>query len=119
MPRRSRILGFNLGIETMQLAVVLAVMPWLLLLSTTCAYPVFRVLGAAFAAVAAVGWIADRAMGLPDLVDPVVDVLAAHLLRILAFLAFMSVLAKAAERARVRGNMPSPAAHSLLMREGS
>ena len=113
------VLGFNLGIETMQLAVVLAAMPWLLLLSTTRAYPVFRVLGAAFAAVAAVGWIADRAMGLPDLVDPVVDALAAHPRRILAFLAFMSVLAKAAERARVRGNMQSSAANSLLMREGS
>ena len=110
------ILGFNVGIETMQLVVVLAALPWLLLLSTTRAYPAFRVSGAAFAALAATGWIADRTVGLSNPVDPVVTALAAHPLWIVALLAFASAFAKAAERVRVRGSMRSVAAHPFLMR---
>jgi hypothetical protein len=91
------ILGFNLGIEAMQLAVVLATMPWLLLLSTTRAYPVVRVLGAGFAAVAAAGWTAERALGWANPVDAVVDALAAHASWVVALLAAASVLAKLAQ----------------------
>ena len=91
------ILGFNLGIEAMQLAVVLATMPWLLLLSTTRAYPVARVLGAGFAAVAATGWVAERALGWPNPVDAVVDALAAHALWVVALFAAAAVLAKVAQ----------------------
>lgn len=88
------ILGFNLGIEAMQLAVVLATMPWLLILSTTRAYPAVRVLGAGFAAVAATGWMAERALGWANPVNPAVDALAAHALWVVALLAVASVLAK-------------------------
>ncbi len=91
------ILGFNLGIEAMQLAVVLATMPWLLLLSTTRAYPVVRVLGAGFAAVAAAGWTAERALGWANPVDAVVNALAAHALWVVALLAAAAVLAKVAQ----------------------
>ena len=91
------ILGFNGGIEAMQLLVVLAAMPWLLILSTTRAYPAFRVGGAGFAAVAALGWMADRALGWANPVDPVVDALAAHALWVVAFLAAASLLAKAVQ----------------------
>jgi hypothetical protein len=54
------ILGFNLGIETMQLLVVAAVMPPLVLLSRTRVYPVMRIGGALFAGAAAMEWIAER-----------------------------------------------------------
>jgi hypothetical protein len=69
--------GFNLGIEFMQLVAVGAVIPSLLLLSRTTAYPVFRIAGAGFAAVSAAAWIADRAFGLSNGVEPLVEA-AAH-----------------------------------------
>jgi hypothetical protein len=61
------ILAFNLGIETMQLMVVAAVMPVLILMSRTRAYPIFRVGGALAAGVASVGWIAERLFHMPNL----------------------------------------------------
>ena len=92
------IFGFNLGIEAMQLAVVVATMPWLVLLSTTRAYSAFRMLGAGFAAAAAVGWIAERALDCNNPVGPVVDVLATHAFWVVATLAVTAVIAKAGQR---------------------
>jgi hypothetical protein len=54
------LLGFNLGIETMQLAVVAAVLPSLLLLSRTRAYSPFRTAGALVATIASLSWVAER-----------------------------------------------------------
>ena len=56
------ILAFNLGIEFMQLFVVAATIPWLILLARTRWYPPLRVAGAAFAAIASLGWIGERAL---------------------------------------------------------
>lgn len=71
------ILAFNLGIETMQLIVVAAVMPSLVLLSRRKAYSVLRIGGALFAGFASLGWIAERLLGVHTPVDVVVNV-AAH-----------------------------------------
>lgn len=60
------ILGFNLGIELMQLLVIALTVPWLLLLSCTPAYPAVRVGGAVLASVAALAWIAERLGGQPN-----------------------------------------------------
>lgn len=57
------ILGFNLGIELMQLFVIAVTMPWLLLLSRTSAYPAVRVGGALVGGVAALAWLAERLTG--------------------------------------------------------
>jgi hypothetical protein len=54
------LLGFNLGIELMQLAVVLVVLPPLLVLARTSTYRPLRASAAALAAVAALGWLLDR-----------------------------------------------------------
>jgi hypothetical protein len=62
-PMALSILGFNLGIELMQLFVIALTMPWLLLLSRTAAYPVVRVGGALLAGIAAVAWLAERLLG--------------------------------------------------------
>ena len=70
------LVGFNLGIEAMQLAVIAAVLPLLLLLATTRGYAAIRTAGAAFAAVCAAGWVGERAFGLPNPLAPVVDALA-------------------------------------------
>lgn len=54
------ILGFNLGIELMQLFVIALTMPWLMVLSLTPAHRLVRLGGALAAAVVACGWIANR-----------------------------------------------------------
>lgn len=71
--RAASVLAFNLGIETMQLLVVAAVMPSLLLLRGTRMYSLFRVGGALFAAAAATGWVIERIAGRESAVDRIVE----------------------------------------------
>ena len=66
------LLGFNLGIEVMQLAVVLVVLPPLLVLARTPAYRPLRTAAAALTAVAAIGWLLDR-IGLPTPLSTAAD----------------------------------------------
>jgi len=61
-PMALSILGFNLGIELMQLFVIGLTVPWLLLLSRTPAYSVVRIGGAVGAAAAALAWIVERTL---------------------------------------------------------
>jgi hypothetical protein len=70
------ILGFNLGIEAMQLIVVAATMPSLILMSRTRLYSPLRIIGALFAGYAATGWILDRLLNMPTSVDLIVDAMA-------------------------------------------
>lgn len=71
--RVTSLLGFNLGIESMQLFVVAATMPSLLLLSRTRAYSAVRTAAALFAGVASLGWIAERLFNLPNSIDTLVE----------------------------------------------
>jgi hypothetical protein len=76
--RVAGIFGFNLGIETMQLIVVAAIMPSLVLMSQTRTYSFLRIAGALFAAFAAAGWISERLLGVHNSVDVIVDNVAHH-----------------------------------------
>jgi len=76
--RVAGILGFNLGIETMQLLVVVATMPSLVLLSRTRAYSLLRIGGSLFAGFASLGWIVERLLRVRSSVDVVVDSVAQH-----------------------------------------
>lgn len=76
--RVTSIFAFNLGIEAMQLLVVLCVMPSLIILSRTTIYTPFRWAGATLAGVAALGWIAERITGRSLAIDRLVDGLARH-----------------------------------------
>lgn len=87
------ILGFNLGIETMQLIVVAAILPSLLILSRTPAYTFFRVAGALFAGCASFGWILERLLGVHTSVDVVVDRIAHRGAWIAASLFVVSIVA--------------------------
>jgi hypothetical protein len=71
------LLGFNLGIEAMQLIVIAATLPILIVLSATRGYPVVRLAGAAFAAACACGWIGERAFGELNPLQPIIEGLAA------------------------------------------
>ncbi|QMW06837.1 HupE/UreJ family protein [Spirosoma foliorum] len=62
-PMALSILGFNLGIEFMQVFIILLVIPWLILLSRTQSYRVVRLTGAFLAAVAAMAWVIERITG--------------------------------------------------------
>ena len=87
------ILGFNIGIELMQMAVVLVTIPWLLLLARTRFYTPVRVVGAVFGGVAAMTWIGERAFSWPNPFDAWVTDLAHHSPWIVAGLAALSLLA--------------------------
>jgi hypothetical protein len=94
----STLAGFNLGIEAMQLAVVAAVVPWLVWMSRSPLYGAVRVVGASLAGVAACGWVAERSFALPNGVEPMVSAVAAHPLVALAALAAVAVTVAAMDR---------------------
>ncbi|QQL50227.1 HupE/UreJ family protein [Mucilaginibacter ginkgonis] len=54
------ILGFNVGIELMQLFVIAVTIPWLIILSRSPLYKYIRVGGAMLASIAAIAWIIQR-----------------------------------------------------------
>jgi hypothetical protein len=87
----SSLLGFNLGIETMQLIVIIAVLPWLILMSRSPAYSVVRCIMAGFALLAAIGWIAERAFSLRNPLQPAIDSLTNHALLAMASLAVLAL----------------------------
>ncbi len=72
------ILGFNLGIEAMQAAVVLLVLPWLLLWSHASGFTVLRIGGAAVGGAAACGWVLERALGVSTPLGPWVEAASGH-----------------------------------------
>jgi hypothetical protein len=54
------LLGFNIGIELMQLLFILLVMPWLLLISSYKTYKIVSFFGATMAGTASIAWIIER-----------------------------------------------------------
>jgi hypothetical protein len=60
------ILGFNLGIECLQLLIVLAALPFILQLTPNGYGRAARRALAAFAGIAAIGWLAERAFAVPN-----------------------------------------------------
>jgi hypothetical protein len=72
------VFGFNAGIEVMQLVVVAAVVPWLVVLACTPIYGIVRSGGALVAAIAALGWIGERAFGMANPTGQWVESVAAH-----------------------------------------
>ena len=92
------VLGFNVGIELMQVAIVVVTVPWLLSLARTPVYAPVRVGGALAASVAALGWIAERAFGLANPIGPVVDAAAGHGILLIALLAATALLAESRVR---------------------
>ncbi len=73
LQKAQSILGFNLGIEIIQLAVVACVLPSLLILARTPAYTILRVAGAWVAGIAAAAWIVERVSDRPNVVADSID----------------------------------------------
>jgi hypothetical protein len=95
----SSVLGFNLGIEAFQLLVILAAMPWLVLLARSRVYGPFRIAGAALTGIAAAAWFAERAFGWVNPIVPLVESAASHAPWPLAGLVVLTVAATVAENA--------------------
>jgi HupE / UreJ protein len=89
----SSVLGFNLGIEAFQLLVILAAMPWLVLLARSHVYGPLRIAGATLTGIAAAAWFAERALGWGNPIAPLVETVASHALWLLAGLAVLTVAA--------------------------
>ena len=107
--RVASIFAFNLGIETMQLIVVAATMPSLVLLSRTNLYSVLRIGGALFAGLASVGWMAERLLEVHTPVDLVVDSIAHHAGWIAGGLFLLSLMSWLLRQTLEKATMPSPA----------
>lgn len=75
LAKAALILGFNLGIEMVQMAVIVSVLPLLLLIAPTRWYPAIRSGGALFAGFAALAWIEERVSGQPNGIGDTVDAL--------------------------------------------
>lgn len=94
----SSVLGFNLGIEAFQLLIILAAMPWLVLLARSRVYGPFRVVGAVVTGIAAAAWFGERAFGLTNLVTPLVEGAASRAPWLLVGLVALSCVASISMR---------------------
>lgn len=86
------LLGFNIGIEIMQLFVIFLVIPWLLLLSSYKIYKWVCIFGAAFAAIAAISWTLERYNGESNFVSTLILKTSAYSLCLVFCLACFTIL---------------------------
>ena len=85
------LIGFNLGIETVQICIVTLVIPPLLVLSRAPIFAMLRTVLAALTAGAATAWILNRSFGLGDGLVAGVDEIVSHGLWAVAMLYLLSV----------------------------
>jgi len=88
----SSLLGFNLGIELVQLLLVCLALPTLLVLARLRVQLVLRLSGALLTATAATGWLADR-LGAPNPVARAADSAGSHTTLLLVTLALTAAVA--------------------------
>lgn len=91
------ILGFNIGIELVQLFIVICIVPWVIVLSRNNFYQWLRIAGAVFALIASVGWMVERVAEEPNFVSLFVEKLATggkYLVAAIALLAAFSLFRK-------------------------
>lgn len=92
--RAAAVFGFNVGIELVQLIVVAAVAPWLMLLARAGvrAYTPLRLGGAAFAMLASLAWVDERLSGQENQITRLAAQLFEHAPLLVATLAVSSLL---------------------------
>jgi hypothetical protein len=96
------ILGFNIGIELMQLFVIALTVPWLILLSRTPAYSGLRITGALLAGVAALAWMTERLLLKANPLTVLVEKIALHAHWMILLLACAALLSFGWERVKSR-----------------
>ncbi|MDB5686591.1 MAG: hypothetical protein JWR77_1180 [Rhizorhabdus sp.] len=73
LQKAQSILGFNIGIELVQIVVVAVVMPVLVAMARTSSYATFRIGAALFAGIAATAWIIERVFAVENVVGRAID----------------------------------------------
>lgn len=96
------ILGFNLGIEFMQLFVIILTVPWLIILSQHPAYKWFRITGAIIAIIASLAWMVERITLSPNVIASFIQTLAEQSKWLLLGLAGLAVISWLS---RLRGSL--------------
>jgi hypothetical protein len=86
------ILGFNVGIELMQLFIIVLIVPWLILLSQTDWYKWFRIFGASLAGLMSLAWIAERVSGRPNAISKIAAHIDQYAIGLIIGLAAIAVL---------------------------
>jgi len=99
------LLGFNLGIEAMQLLIVVAVLPPLVILARARRCTALRIVAAALTAVAAVGWLGAR-LGVANPIADAADSIGTIALLLVAALWIAALTVLLASR-RLVGPVPS------------
>ncbi|MBB3111451.1 hypothetical protein FHS18_003519 [Paenibacillus phyllosphaerae] len=87
------ILGFNIGIEIMQLIVIAVTIPWLMMLSVTRVFPAVRILGALLAATASLAWLSERVTGQENPLSKLVNSAAGYAHWLVVLIAVTAVIA--------------------------
>ncbi len=67
------VLGFNLGIETMQITVIAITIPWFMIMSQTPYFKLVKNICAALVSLAAIGWILQRTTGTDNVISAIND----------------------------------------------
>ncbi|MBH9536149.1 HupE/UreJ family protein [Novosphingopyxis sp. YJ-S2-01] len=96
------ILGFNIGIEIVQLGVVLAFLPALMIFARTRHYDWLRLGGAAFAGFAAICWMIERIFATENPLAAFIDALLNHSPLLVALLTVAAVVTWLADRRKDR-----------------
>ncbi|XEC94004.1 HupE/UreJ family protein [Paenibacillus tarimensis] len=87
------ILGFNIGIEIMQLAVIVVSVPWLIILSVTRLFPFVRIAGACLAIIASGAWISERVTESSNPIAAAIDALTPYAAWLIVMLALTAIAA--------------------------
>jgi hypothetical protein len=85
------ILGFNIGIELMQLFVIAITIPWLIILSRNNTYKGLRIGVAIFAGIASLGWMLEGLTGESNFISMFVQFATAYTTWIIIILAVAAV----------------------------
>jgi hypothetical protein len=85
------ILGFNIGIELMQLFIIILTFPFLLLLSRSSFYFIFRNTGAVLVAMSALAWMIERITNKENFITHFVEKVANQAIGLLIGLILLSV----------------------------
>ena len=85
------VLGFNLGIEAMQLAVIAMTIPWFIIMSQTPYFRIVKNIFAGLVSVAAMGWIGQRVTAHSNVVSEATDKLLLFSPWLILWLCLMSL----------------------------
>ena len=96
------ILGFNVGIELMQLFIILLIVPWLILLSRTALYKWVRIPAAVLAGIAALGWIVEWVSGNTNFITEILGQLTPYAVWLIVALAIVSCVVSLGNKIRYK-----------------